>query len=74
MATLRAFTSKDRERYLGSLGVYKKVASGEARCAMCVAQITLDSLTAVYPKGEQVMFVCENMLCYDKLLREKNDG
>ena len=64
---IKAVSDEDLVSYLKSLGVYKIIEKGEARCKFCGTQINLDNLQALFPCKEDVCFVCSNIKCLSKV-------
>lgn len=68
--SVRAVHEYDLAEYLVGLGVYEIVESGQARCRYCGSAIGMENLGALFPDGEAVSYVCDNLLCLNSVLGE----
>ena len=64
---LRAVHDNDLEEFLSSVGVLKKLEGGNYNCLVCNANITLENLGAIYPKDNEINFICDRLSCIDKI-------
>ena len=75
--TVRAIHDDDLEAFAENLGILNSLLAGELRCAICGDAITLDSLHAFLPSGDEIRVICEKPFCVTKLnsfLRGDLDG
>lgn len=70
---LRAVHDKDLEEFLSSIGVLDQIRDGYCYCSVCNTPITIENLSAVYPKNDKINFVCENLSCLVKINLTKED-
>jgi len=64
---IKAVHDADLKGYLESLGIYEDIVQGRRRCAYCGNIITPDSIGAVVPSGENILLVCLNVKCQDRI-------
>lgn len=64
---LKAVYEEDLVSYLRTLGVLDDINAGHARCMSCGDEISLQSLEAIIPNGENIKFVCWKKSCLSQL-------
>lgn len=64
---VKAVHDDDLERFLSSIGVLDQIKSGIHHCVICNIQITIQNLGAVYPKNNQIKFVCDRPPCLSEM-------
>lgn len=58
---------KDFPELLQSLGIYEQITSGKMKCEYCGATLTLDNIQALIPRKGQIVVVCRNKECRNKI-------
>ena len=64
----------DLERFLESLGIFRKFQKGELKCKFCKSVITFENLHSVFPQSGDVKAVCCNPDCIRELTRLLREG
>lgn len=65
--TIKAVLDEDFEKFLKSLNVYDRIVSGEETCCICGTTVSVDSIAAVIPYQNKVLYCCDNLNCINKL-------
>lgn len=63
---LRAVHNDDLEQFLASIGVLDQIKEGHYHCAICETKVTIENFGAVYPKDNEINFLCDRLSCLTK--------
>ncbi|MFH0803113.1 MAG: hypothetical protein V2A78_12120 [bacterium] len=64
---IKAVHENDLRDYLSSLGLLEKLELKQLHCVICDIEITLDNLSAFYPKQNEIYLLCSRPSCLEKL-------
>jgi len=58
------------------LDLLKDLEAGIIRCKFCGKKITPQNLQSLYPENNEVIFVCDNIECFEQALKDssREDG
>jgi hypothetical protein len=67
---ISAVHEKDLKELLESLNLLQEVNKGLIHCKFCGKKITLENLQCIYPKGNEIVFCCDNISCFQQALQD----
>lgn len=66
--SIRAVHDNYLAELLNSLGLSERIQFGLLRCMICGEVVTVESLQALVPKGNQIEVVCDRIECYEEAI------
>jgi uncharacterized protein YhfF len=70
---LLVFLEGETEAILAKLGLLQQVANGQIKCAVCSKTITVDNLGAVFEEKGQILLVCDDLKCLERMKEIRRD-
>jgi hypothetical protein len=67
---ISAVHEKDLKELLSSLNLLEEVNEGHIHCKFCDTVITLENLQCIYPKGDEIVFCCDKIGCFEQALKD----
>lgn len=75
---INAVHEKNLEKLLADLSLLDSIRDGHVSCMFCGKRISLDNLYCIYPKDDQILFCCNDVKCFGRVLEnsgsEKKDA
>ena len=65
----KAVHDSDLDDLLEALGILDLLESGKLRCGICQKKVTRENFYCVYSDRRKVKICCNEIQCYDKLIR-----
>jgi hypothetical protein len=55
---------------LQSMGLLEHLENGKISCRFCGRKITMKNLGCIFPSGNEIVFCCDDMKCFEQVLNE----
>jgi hypothetical protein len=60
---LKAVHDNDLSDFLSSIGVLVDIENGYIKCFRCGSLITIDNIGLILPYNNDIIIICDNILC-----------
>lgn len=68
--SIKAVYDSDLEALLKKLNAYDDVVAQRCHCIYCGAIMTMDNIDGIIPRGNEIVFSCNEPVCRAKLVEE----
>ena len=72
--TIEVLHEKDLGQFLKELEIYDDFINKKIMCKYCNNSITNENLCGIFLLGEEIEFICNKKLCYNKFLQLKEEN
>lgn len=67
---IKVVHDRDLEKLLDKFGLLEKFHQGLLKCELCGKTIAFNNLQGIYKKEGEIKFVCDDPVCYKKLIEK----